>query len=342
MESRASRSVARIEHTIIEGECVEHLKSMATGSVHAVVTDPPYAIRSPGSTDEFSASDVMAGAMLGHTSQNWHETATHSRGYADNNPHAFQHWCETWLTECLRVLKPGGHLIAFGGTRAWHRLVVAAEDCGFEIRDSLAWIYTSGFPKHPDVADLLARRENSLRSYADAEAWRGWKTGLRPAHEPILLARKPLGGTIADNLETHQTGALNIRDTRVDGKWTPNVALDDPAAAEAGHSLGRPASVCFYVAKPNQAERVAVDGVEHPTVKPLTLMRHLVRLVTPPDGLVIDPFAGSGTTAEACVIEGFKSLSIERDPDYVALIRRRLARRIEPAAGPADTWTLPL
>lgn len=342
MESRASRSVARIEHTIIEGECVEHLKSMATGSVHAVVTDPPYAIRSPGSTDEFSASDVMAGAMLGHTSQNWHETATHSRGYADNDPHVFQHWCTSWLTECLRVLKPGAHLIAFGGTRAWHRLVVAAEDCGFEIRDSLAWIYTSGFPKHPDVADLLARRSQTTPSDTDPASWRGWKTGLRPAHEPILLARKPLVGTIADNLAAHHTGALNIRDTRVDGKWTPNVALDQAAATEAGHSLGRSASACFYVAKPNHAERVSIDGVEHPTVKPLTLMRHLVRLVTPPEGFVLDPFAGSGTTAEACAIEGFASVSIEREPDYVALIRRRLERRLESTGEPSDAWTLPL
>jgi site-specific DNA-methyltransferase (adenine-specific) len=220
-----------------------------------------------------------------------------------------------------------------------------------------------------------------------AREWSGWGTALKPAHEPIVVARKPLVGTVAANVLEHGTGALNIDACRIGttavtvntydgrgpfgdsqvgvayaskevaGRWPANVVLDEDQAAELDRQSGSTkktarvafpggktfggsemkaevgvwygdsggASRFFYVAKAPTSERPTVDGVAHPTVKPVTLMRYLVRLVTPPGGLVLDPFAGSGTTAEACHLEGFRCTLIERDPDYLKLIHARLA-----------------
>lgn len=382
------------------------------GSVDAIVTDPPYG--------------------LGFMGRRW-----------DALPPG-----TAWATQCLRVLKPGGHLLAFGGTRTWHRLAVAAEDAGFEIRDSIAWIYSTGFPKSLDAAkaiDKAARAERAVvgtvrqpdlrngpgrapgeglhagirttgREYIDhpitapatdaSRAWQGWGTALKPAHEPVVVARKPLDGTVAANVLQHGTGVLNIDGCRIShasaedladstaknqhatfgtkagqnqvygdystttvkdydgskGRWPANVIIDPSQAAvldqQSGQSrsrAGRPrgaasgdgwrlrstgaeyddhgsASRFFYVAKASTKERpkyLTKDGhpVTHPTVKPLTLMRYLVRLVTPPGGLVLDPFAGSGTTGEACQLEGMRCLLIEQEADYLPLIEARLQRR---------------
>lgn len=306
--------------------------------------------------------------------------------------HSFQEWCEAWSRECLRVLKPGGHMLAFGGTRTWHRLACAVEDSGFEVRDSLAWLYGSGFPKSLNLVDGDGERT-------------GWGTALKPAFEPIVVARKPLAGTVAANVLAHGTGALNIDGCRVDsgadyhdlsvtqggrkinggnyggdggearretftpaaGRWPANVILDESQAAALdqmsgestsppvgsvartkggqtigtfahvgrepspnGHGDSGGASRFFYVAKADTSERVRVDGIAHPTVKPLALMRWLVRLVTPPGGTVLEPFAGSGTTVEACILEGFQCIAIEREADYLPLIRQRIARRRDP------------
>lgn len=362
---------------------------------------------------------------------------------------AFQDWCEAWVVECLRILKPGGHLVAFGGSRTWHRLAVAVEDAGFEIRDSIAWLYGSGFPKSMNVAKAIATggRPEDMRRAAmgdeyspsgrgrvnydhggasvmngsssevpltpEAEGWQGWGTALKPAFEPIVVGRKPLAGTVAQNVLTHGTGALNIDacrtatataddygrsttradgsrstsrgvfgvDTRTDptaahdrGRWPTNVVLDDSQAAAldeqsgdrtgmkpgvlrrgatTGRSIGGDsaygtaepqdavtgygdsggASRFFptfrYEAKAPASERPNVDGVQHPTVKPLDLMRWLVRLVTPPNGVVLEPFAGSGTTAEACVLEHMRCIAIEREADYLPLITSRLTKPMQ-------------
>lgn len=311
--------------------------------------------------------------------------------------HTFQAWCEVWAAECLRVLKPGGHMLTFGGSRTWHRLAAAVEDSGFEIRDSIAWLYGSGMPKHNSV--------------------------LKPAFEPIVVGRKPLAGTIAANVLAHGTGALNIDANRVggpfksgwsdapgkkssggimnvtdvrreaaadnpDGRWPTNVILDEAQAAEldkqtgvltsgkleAHHAraskesgiLGAFGSVegargygdsggasrffptfsmtdadwewerrvanlptFHYEAKAPTAERPSVDGVQHPTVKPLDLMRWLVRLVTPPGGTVLEPFAGSGTTIEAALLEGFNCIGIEREEAYLPLIMQRIRKPLQ-------------
>jgi DNA modification methylase len=368
----------------------------------------------------------------------------------------FQSWCEAWADECLRVLKPGGWMLAFGGTRTWHRLTCAIEDAGFEIRDSTAdltgidgpgllWLYGSGFPKSLDVSkaidkhlgatrpivetipdrwagkgDVLQRATQDVRAEAHitssataaaAAAAEGWGTALKPSWEPIVVARKPLSGTVAQNVLAFGTGALNIDGCRLAvtdddyrrnapgdrgqegtnremdfrftagrahdaGRWPPNVVLGPGAAEELDRQSGmltsgtgavkrasakggaqsasigaesRPEGtpmLCYgdtggasrffpvfrYEAKAGTAERPRLeDGTAHPTVKPVDLMAWLVRLVTPPGGLVLDPFAGSGTTAEACIVEGFHCILIEQDPKSAELIKTRLSKPIQPA-----------
>jgi hypothetical protein len=417
-----------------------------------------------------------------------------------------------WAQECLRVLKPGGHLLAFGGSRTWHRLAVAVEDAGFEVRDSIAWLYGSGFPKSLNVATAVDKlrasgdgtglladeakfcewmREHSGLTESDARRllgsarfltgvveivntatveaprmgrramvptsaawtkvrphlatippawvedlvknppqpsgdtpgeawnpgkgqgtagdneWQGWGTALKPAFEPIVVGRKPLVDTVAGNVLAHGTGALNIDGCRVPhasaadlaesagknrhadfgtepggnavygdfsmvpsrnydgtaGRWPTNVVLDgsqadalDEQSGTTASRIGKPrgaasgdgwgmtatgaeyddrggASRFFptfrYEAKAPTAERPRHGEVAHPTVKPLDLMRWLVRLVTPPGGTVLEPFAGSGTTAEACVIEGFRCIAIEREAAYLPLIVARLSKPIQ-------------
>ena len=383
----------RVHH----GDSREVLKNMDDESVDSVVCDPPYALVSIGK--RFGAADAApvrpgatgayARASGGFMGQTW-----------DTGETAFDP--EFWA-EILRVLKPGGHLIAFSGTRTYHRLACAVEDAGFEVRDMIAWLYGSGFPKSHDVSKRIAKslpgqRGASRQKTAKAVAeWQGWGTALKPALEPIVLARKPLSGTVTANVLAHGTGAINIDASRVGtggggvrvgeasshrrhthqgitnfvaspgprggeakGRWPANVVTDGsgevidafPVTASGAMKAGTrraaqdvPGSVCygtyggeatktdtngdkgsaarfFYSAKANAADRC---GSKHPTVKPIDLMAYLCRLVTPKGGLVLDPFAGSGTTGEACVREGFDCILIERESTYVADINRRLA-----------------
>ncbi len=426
--------------TLHHGDSLEVLRQIPDASIDAVVTDPPYGLEFMGKewdgADGFRRSlnpaDAGRDNAFGRTSRTSPEYRTASKATATRrqeggisqasgpsflgglnpkcllcdrwqrgaNPcrcdapewtqerlvrlHTFQEWCEAWARECLRVLRPGGHMLAFGGSRTWHRLACAIEDAGFEIRDSIAWLYGSGFPKSLNL---------------DGEH-KGWGTALKPAFEPVVVARKPLAGTVAGNVASYGTGALNIDGCRVEsgedlvrpavaqavtdprgfrlgagvqdnpaGRWPANVVLDNSQAAvldeQSGElTSGKPgnsiraersdASVCyadmaagsqltgfgdtggasrfFYVAKADAAERPRVNGTAHPTVKPLDIMRWLVRLVTPPGGLVLDPFAGSGTTVEACLLEGFQCIAIEREADYLPLIQQRIDRRIDPVA----------
>ncbi|QGJ94418.1 DNA methylase [Mycobacterium phage Elite2014] len=351
------------EHPVLIhlGDCRDILAELEDASVDSIVTDPPY--------------------ELGFMGKKW-----------DGSGIAFD--VEMW-EQCLRVLKPGGHLLAFGGSRTWHRLTVAIEDAGFEIRDSIAWLYGSGFPKSLDVSKAIDKAAGAER---EVRQWQGWGTALKPAFEPIVVARKPLVGTVAANVLEHGTGALNIDACRIEakgrphiasaseasagvygnglngskaigttdlGRWPTNVVLDDTQAAELdaqtgitisrkgkprtganGHGWGMTATgaeyddeggasrffpVFKYQAKAPTKERpsyVNEDGtkVAHNTVKPLALMRWLVKLTTPPGGVVLDPFAGSGTTVEACLLEKFRCIAIENEPDYIPLIEQRLER----------------
>lgn len=392
--------------TLYHGDCLDVMRTLPDSSADSIVTDPPYG--------------------LGFMGRAW-----------DDLPPGLP-----WAQECLRVLKPGGHLLAFGGTRTSHRLAVAVEDAGFEIRDSIAWLYGSGFPKSLDVFKAIdkaagAEREvvgtipdrwtgkgNTLNFFTDraqsevtvtgaaatseAQRWQGWGTALKPAFEPIVVGRKPLIGTVAANVLAHGTGALNIDATRVQyvsdadrdqtrvpvpiqhndargvyqsgtgvgrtgeifkpapaGRWPTNVVLDgsqadalDAENAPTASRIGKPRGAVNgdgwgmtatgseyddqggpsrffptfrYEAKAPTIERPRHGEIAHPIVKPLDLMRWLVRLVTPTGGTVLEPFAGSGTTAEACVIEGFKCIAIEREAEYMPLIIQRLTKPIQTA-----------
>jgi DNA modification methylase len=412
---------------LLHGDCLEVMRAMPAESVDAVVTDPPYGLSFMGKRWDYDVPSV-----------------------------------EIWQ-ECLRVLKPGGHLLAFAGTRTQHRMCVRIEDAGFEIRDMIAWVYGSGFPKSHDVSKAIDRAAGAEREVvgksnrrtgpsqagyngigtfkesnwqesnlitapatAAARQWQGWGTALKPALEPITVARKPLVGTVANNVLRHGTGAINVDGCRVNstprtthaggnrqgtnpapmswgsrtghavpgaaGRWPANLIHDGSdevmglfpetrargnvtptkrsnsagswAANGSAFGIGPDGPIdpgdsgsaarFFYCAKASKADRDEglsspevspgektgrEDGSagitpyagsraptrnNHPTVKPTALMRYLVRLVTPPGGVVLDPFMGSGSTGKAAAREGFAFIGIEREENYLEIARARI------------------
>lgn len=406
---------------MFNANCLDKMKDLESNSIDAIVTDPPYGLSFMGKKWDYDVPSV-----------------------------------EIWK-EALRVLKPGGHLLSFGGTRTYHRMVVNIEDAGFEIRDQIQWLYGSGFPKSQDVSKAIdkaagaerevigeARSGSSSRAFQSeekttagihsitepstelAKKWQGWGTALKPANEPICLARKPLEGTVSQNVSKWGTGAINVDGSRigiesrtqlsgkgtnancygkygkgdvvkVQGRWPANIILDEVAAEmldeqsgklvskwgkqRAKHDgkksmfgLGVPDSVnqfagdsggasrFFYVAKASKRERNAgLEGMprkqvshmitgsgkpsesvkersaegepnrftathsnHHPTVKPVKLMEYLIKLVTPPNGTVLDPFMGSGSTGVAAKNLGFKFIGIEMNEEYFEIAKRRI------------------
>lgn len=404
------------------GNCLDLLAAMPEQSVDACVTDPPY--------------------ELGFMGKRW-----------DKSGIAFSP--DTWRA-VFRVLKPGAHLLAFGGTRTVHRIALAVEDAGFEIRDQIAWMYASGFPKSLNISKAIdsaagaerveTRKWSSISDSVNTEShrgtqicatcgkhvgsqaanckcppsapateaakqWDGWGTALKPAMEPVIVARKPLNGTVVANVLKHGTGGINVDGCRIAGevpstvqgqssrqgevygadqrnlrrfdgsplgRWPANVILDAEAGALLDEMSGnRPGvsgggkhadgyaggiSRMFYCPKADRSERDAglesfpeitageatdraddTDGLNspragagrtggarnsHPTVKPIDLMRYLCRLVTPPGGLVLDPFTGSGTTGIAAVLEGFRFTGCELDPYHCDIASARIAHYI--------------
>ena len=375
---------------VLHGDCRDELELLPDNSIDSIVTDPPY--------------------ELGFMGKSW-----------DASGIAYDQ--RVWV-QCLRVLKPGGHMLAFSGSRTYHRMACAIEDAGFQIRDQIMWVYGSGFPKSLNIGKAIDKDAGAEREvigqkmYArkgvaiaeertaigggsfgearmgdittpatdNAKQWEGWGTALKPAHEPIVLARKPLDGTVAQTVLTHGTGGINIDGCRVGAgakKWvTPRGGIwstDPTAKAElVDNELGRfPANIIhdgsdevtelfptdkltqsaarfFYCAKANktdrneglneftekrEADRTIADGVggdnprnrsntpklnHHPTVKPTDLMRYLVRLITPPNGTVLDPFTGSGSTGKAAALEGFNFIGIEQSAEYVEIAKARI------------------
>jgi DNA modification methylase len=369
---------------------------MPDGCVDAVVTDPPYGLEfmgkdwdAPWKTDrrqvfDGTLTDVRPNPF-GRSKVRYGTGASYG---ADVEPmQAFQLWAKVIFSECLRVLKPGGHLLSFGGSRTYHRMACAVEDAGFEIRDQIMWIYGSGFPKSHNGE------------------WGG--TALKPAHEPIVVARKPLVGTVEANWREHGTGALNIDKCRVEttenlngGAYAKNaIGRDQMWGADAGNSWVRggagefiqppgrwPANLIhdgsdevmaafpdsngsgqartlkrgqraaggfgmadepgqlrnagtgssarfFYCAKASKADRG--EGNAHPTVKPTDLMRYLCRLVTPPGGVVLDPFMGSGSTGKAAMLEGLRFIGCEREAEYLEIARARISHACTSMTQPA-------
>ena len=432
------------KYELHHGDCRDVMATMPDNSVDAIVTDPPYGLSFMG------------------------------KGWDHGVPG------EEFWAEALRVAKPGAHLLAFGGTRTFHRLACAIEDAGWEIRDTVGWIYGSGFPKSLDVSKAIdkvagaerevvgiglhvARRHSqpfgqgakqdvcvdtrtiTAPATEAAKQWAGWGTALKPAWEPVIVARKPLVGTVAANVLKYGTGAINVDGCRVGmsaddavyiaeriggfnatksiggngaysggetmdraatydsskGRWPANIIHDgsdevlalfpvtgpSPKTTKIKHSnapqtnnaygnysdVGRvinghgdtgSAARFFYCAKASKRDRdegceglpprqkvfngqsdspagKANGSVEdkfstqparnhHPTVKPTDLMRYLCRLVTPPDGVVLDPFMGSGSTGKAALLEGFRFIGIEREAEYLEIARARI-EAVQPA-----------
>lgn len=412
--------------TIHVGDCLDWLRTLPDCSVDSCVTDPPY-----GLGREPDPREVLAAWLTGD------EFKPGGRGFMGKAWDSFVPSPVVWA-EVFRVLKPGGHLLAFAGSRTYDWIALGVRLAGFEIRDQLMWLYGSGFPKSHDVSKAIDRAAGALgvegrrftvaghvpnaattapsKGYAPpapateaAQRWQGWGTALKPAHEPIVMARKPFPGTVADNVQAHGTGAINVDGCRVGfssvadekeskgknrhgewssappvrvafnadnragknynppGRWPANVLHDGSAevvagfpvttsgALRTGHkqgsgSFGRvggdviagtyggdtgSAARFFYSPKASRAEREAgLDDLPltkaedkhrnvHPTVKPQNLIAYLQRLVTPPHGLTIDPYLGSGTAAIAAEREGFRFMGCERETPYAVIAWHR-------------------
>jgi site-specific DNA-methyltransferase (adenine-specific) len=371
---------------VINGSSAEILKTYPDNSFDCVVTDPPYGISFLGKAWDHNTGDREV------------------------------------YEQCLRVLKPGGHLLAFSAARTYHHLAMTVETVGFEIRDQIMWIYGSGFPKSQDVGRQIQKSLGVKETISNpnhrtkdgdslyesghqkteikgdvvctdtlAQQWSGWGTQLKPAHEPIVMARKPIKNTVMDNVQEYGTGAINIDACRV--STTPDDVFGGGAKASSGvfvqgyendgfatgSELGRfPANVLgdidepyqkyFYCPKVSQKERNIghqskivvgntnknrlsksqlndeqdipnsdppirqfdaqqqnIDANNHPTVKPIELMKYLIKLVTPPNGHILDPFNGSGSTGCAAVELGFDYTGIELDPNYVEIATKRIS-----------------
>lgn len=300
------------------GNCIDLMSEMADCSVDSVVTDPPY--------------------ELGFMGKSWDAT-----GIAYN--------IKVWQ-ECLRVLKPGGHLLAFGGSRTYHRLACAIEDAGFEIRDQIMWVYGSGFPKSLNISKAIDKAAGAKRKIigeskysqpaksghhggltgdninftnerytplitasatAEAKQWEGWGTALKPAHEPIVMARKPL-----ENDSSDKTNCLMVRFIYCSKASTSerNAGLKDLPKKKADTRSDIAAGMWKDKNAPHQNF--------HPTVKPVNLMRSLIKFVTPVNGVVLDPFLGSGTTAVAAIHENIDWMGFEMNPEYATIAKRRV------------------
>lgn len=476
---------------ILQGDCIDVMRTLDAESIDAIVTDPPYGIGFMGKAWDHADIVARAERRAGHAQPPHRDGSARTSprralaeeaGAYDLSPtgmRAFHDWTREWAIQALRVLKPGGHLLSFASTRTYHRMTCGIEEAGFEIRDQIGNVIESDTHVQRFMGSLSDEQRQAFASCIDESQfggmlswmfgsgfpksrnldgdWKGWGTALKPAWEPIVLARKPLSGTVARNVELYGVGALNIDDCRVEtgddlnggaysgalrqrgeytstdsvdgavalsrlnrgvgeytapaGRWPANVIHDgsdevlatfpnapgqiadastsadarktqnvygamrrgrgEESSADSGNAgaVGfkmRPgarrldegsAARFFYCAKTSRAERnmgcselpdvqggmvsntsgqhiTRRDGGApgptkngHPTVKPIALMRYLVRLVTPPGGTVLDPFLGSGSTACACVFEGFNCIGIEKDTDngYIEIAQARVA-----------------
>lgn len=339
---RAGESRITKDPLLVLGDAAVRLKEISSESAHSVVTDPPYGLSSPKNG---------RGSCVGYVNRKWDKIPPVS----------------VW-EECLRILLPGGFLVSFGHTRTYHRLVVNIEDAGFEIRDTIAWVYGTGYPKNRDVGkdidallgaerEIVGYKRNVLAMYnsywaankgedvserpsvkketfpitipstEEAREWDGWGTVLKPAMELIVLARKPLvEGTVAKNVLEYGAGAINIDGCRVVSekrRYPPNLIHDGSEESIGLFPMRTKGSAArfFYCPKTNR-KKGSFNTV--PMVKPLDLMRWLVRLVTCPGGHCLDPYMGSGTTGVAAALEGCSFTGIELDKEHYEIAKRRM------------------
>ena len=391
-------------NVVIFGDCLDVLRELPDNSIDSVVTDPPY-----GLSKEPDIEEVLTKWMAGEDYEH------RGGGFMGKTWDSFVPGPAIWR-EVYRVLKPGGHALVFAGTRTQDLMTVSLRLAGFEIRDVIEWLYFSGFPKSLDVGKAFDKRAGVEREKIGqatkaaptyhtqnvgekivridtyditapatdlAKKWDGWGTALKPAHEPIIMARKPLDGTVADNVERWGTGAINIdgcrigdeeiethggggvtgnaynwsktnrqqRNTVHKGRFPANCVTTEPDAFFSPYFNVTPEHLCKKASKrdrnsdwrgepidlepknhmrvnaprKSEEEKYATKHANnHPTVKPTDLMAWLVRLVTPPGGIVLDPFAGSGSTLVAAKREGFQYIGIEREAEYVEIAKARV------------------
>ena len=376
---------------LLNGCCRKQMKKLQRRKimVDAIVTDPPYHLQSI--VDRFKNTspddDTYTSEKVRNRSDGFSRLA--GTGFMgkewDGGDIAFDPM--TWSL-CLGLLKPGGHLIAFSASRNYHRMAVAIEDAGFEIRDQIMWIYGSGFPKSHNIGKQVDKIQGNERevvgkgkpmsslgvlhddswesdnNYNETKGdteWEGWGTALKPAHEPIVLARKPISEkSIADNVLEWRTGAINIDGCRIESedvsvdrkranrnprtddsvfnKSTTGFRSETQEFADADPRGRFPSNLIhngidtdwaryFYCPKVSKTERnnSALQNT-HPTVKPIELMKYLCRLVTPKGGTVLDPFMGSGSTGMAAKDEGFDFIGIEKEREYYEIAEARIKK----------------
>jgi len=420
-------------YSLYLGDNIQWLKTLPSDSVDSVVTDPPYGLtsivkrfgKSNSKDAQYGTDGVFKRSSKGFMGKEW-----------DSDVPSVEFWREVY-----RILKPGGHILSFGGTRTYHRMVTNIENAGFEIRDQLQWLFFTGFPKSHNIGKaidsqiktgksnpksinecelnktdgriiktfqpnngILGQKKNITKKIGasldseSAKKWQGWGTGLKPANEPICLARKPISEkTIALNVLKHGTGGINIDDCRIgnevrttpihsddvkndntlfglhktiqhdrvettEGRFPANVLIDESigkildeqggiknqghwsntntkgfgkfgGGKSAYYGTGEKdkskigASKFFYVPKPSKKEKsMGLDQTSnsHPTVKPITLISYLVRLITPPGGTVLDPYMGSGSGGISTLLEGFKFIGMDQDPEYFEIAKERI------------------
>lgn len=349
------------------GDCLEILQTLEDNSVDSVVCDPPYHLT--------STKDGKKGFM----GKEW-----------DGGDIAFR--TDVWK-ECLRVLKPGGHLLAFSSSRTYHRIATAIEDAGFDIRDQIMWIYGQGFPKSHNIGKaidatiktgksnpkainqsemtktdgkvvnviqpsngILGEKKEVIKNIGasletnEAKDWEGWGTALKPAHEPIVMGRKPLSEkSVAENVLKWGTGGINIDDCRIGFRDEADKESAKPGSLNATgeHSMfglksgnelneeGRfPANVMFgddsdedwkrYFYCPKASKKEKGVGNTHPTIKPIALMEYLIKLITREGGVVLDCFMGSGSTGVAAIRNDYSFIGVEKEQEYFDIAQQRI------------------
>jgi site-specific DNA-methyltransferase (adenine-specific) len=303
---------------LIEGDCRVGMRQIPEGTIDAIVTDPPYGLEFMGKGWDApwkSSGDVIADPSSVGGFQDGAGGNPFSRSrirYGRGN--GFQQWFTTVADECFRVLKPGGFIVAFGGTRMFHRLVCAVEDAGFTVQDNAMWVYGSGFPKSHNVYKSLSKEFGEDSEIA--QKWNGWGTALKPAQEPILIATKGIPGSLLN-------GNKVIYCPKV-GKAERNIGLDH---LDAKKRAGFAGALRAEEDLDPLSRRFLSEPVKntHPTVKPISLMQDLINLVTSEGETVLDPFLGSGTTAVAAVLSGRKWVGCEMTDEYMPIINGRLA-----------------